>query len=372
MIKKINYDIIFNCIYFPLLILNILGKIVNISNTTLESLTYIITLLGLLFLLMIKVIIDKMSIENMFAIFILSVIFIIRVIVGNDYTHTYMLVPFLIGSQLLKSSNHTFLKYSFWAKVSLLVIVFSLGRIGILPSTQVIKSNGSVILSMGFVHTNSIGILGISILLDYILLNCRLYISSKNIILLFLFTIIIYQISLSRNFLLLSLGILIGLLSNKLLKNDYLKKATLQIATSIIFILGTFIWMYYNPNNFIWSGINKVLSNRPMLSKYYFNFYGIKWLPQNFERLSLDRFWDKIEYYLDNSFVQILLSQGLIIFILLFCFVLFVQQTKRFDFVTSLLIIFVYICLVIEAIPFNIFLLSPLFYQYFDTRSRDK
>lgn len=251
MTKKINYDTVFNWTYFPLLILNILEKLVNVPNTGLISQTYTITMVGMLFLFLLKVIIDKMTVENIFAIFIVSIILLLKLLIGSNYTHTYMLVPFLLGSQLLSNRNSSFLKYSFWAKVSLLVIVFSLGRIGILPSTQVIKSNGSVILSMGFVHTNSIGILGISILLDYILLNCRLYISSKNIILLFLFTIIIYQISLSRNFLLLSLGILIGLLSNKLLKNDYLKKATLQIATSIIFILGTFIWMYYNPNNFI-------------------------------------------------------------------------------------------------------------------------
>ena len=175
---------------------------------------------------------------------------------------------------------------------------------------------------------------------------------------------------LSRNFLLLSLGIIFGLLSYKYLKKDYLKKTTLQTATVFIFTLGTFLWIKYDSNNIVWRGINTILSNRPMLSKYYIDIYGIKWLPQNFERLFLDRFWDKIEYYLDNSFVQILVSQGLIIFILLFCFVLFVQQTKRFDFITTLLIIFVYICLVIEAIPFYIFLLTPLYYQYFNIKEQ--
>lgn len=370
MIRKLNYDTIFNCIYFPLLILNILGKFVNISNTTIVSLSYTITLIGLVFLFLLKVIIDKMTIENMFAVFIIFIIFIMRIIVGSDYTHIYMLVPFLLASQLLRQSNHSFLKYNFWVKFSLLVIIFTLGRIGVLPSTQVIKSNGLTILSMGFVHTNSIGILGFSILLDYILLTCREHISSKNIISISLFTLIIYQISLSRNFLLLSLGIIFGLLSYKYLKKDYLKKTTLQTATVFIFTLGTFLWIKYDSNNIVWRGINTILSNRPMLSKYYIDIYGIKWLPQNFERLFLDRFWDKIEYYLDNSFVQILVSQGLIIFILLFCFVLFVQQTKRFDFITTLLIIFVYICLVIEAIPFYIFLLTPLYYQYFNIKEQ--
>ena len=368
MTKKINYDTVFNWTYFPLLILNILEKLVNVPNTGLISQTYTITMVGMLFLFLLKVIIDKMTVENIFAIFIVSIILLLKLLIGSNYTHTYMLVPFLLGSQLLSNRNSSFLKYSFWVKVTFFLVVFSLGKVSVLPSIQVIKSNGTTALSMGFVHTNSMGIYGFSILIDYILLNCRKNITYVNLILISLFVLIIYQLSLSRNFLLLSIGLLIGLISTKYFNKIYLKKSTLQITTILIFMFGTFLWMAYNPNNLIWQRLNTILSNRPMLSKYYLNFYEIQWLPQNFERLFFDRFWDKLEYYLDNSFLQILLSQGLIISILLFCFVIFAQQRKRFDFITSMLLIFVYVCLIIEAIPFNIFLLTPLFYQYFDMK----
>jgi len=87
-------------------------------------------------------------------------------------------------------------------------------------------------------------------------------------------------------------------------------------------------------------------------------------LPKLINNIVPAGWWSSDALFIDNNYLKFVLSQGLIISVMIFIYILYNIFVNQYTLYTGLIILAVLTYLIIEAQGFNIFLFTPLLFNY--------
>lgn len=307
--------------------------------------------------------------EEIFSLLVLGCFLSLKVIYGDNFSVEYNTLIFLIAGYLLGSDNTDFLIALITSKVLLLVSTIVLSNLGYLDSNIIVKQDQSLVYSYGFKHTNGLGSLTLSIIIDVALFIRKKRNNIFFFIILCFFSFFIFYISRSKTSLILSVLIIFVIFFNNFLFDFFdksINKNFFSIILVIILIISISLPYFYQEGVYIWDELNRIFTLRLFLGNFYINEYGIGYFPQHIEQLYLQREFDVVPYYNDNTFLSMILSSGIIIFLLLNIFLLYKQRSKEYSLYVGFLVVISLVSMIFESNGYNVFLYSPLLFIFND------
>lgn len=363
--KEKVYNLVTNCIFSLSMSIYIVITYVNINieHHTRISLNFFAFFILLLCFFYKKLLFLKLNKSDLYALLSITLFFILKVIYGEQFSVEYSSLIFMIGAQIFLNTNYSFLKFSILTKIAILVITISLAKLGYIESIEIVKQDYSIVTSQGFRHTNGLGILSLSIIIDIALITHSNNIRKIYYLLIIAFIAYIYFISKARTTFLLSFITFVFIIfRNKL--NLKVNVNLLSFFILIVISAGVFLPYFYQSGSDIWDKLNLLFNQRLFLGNLYINEYGISYFPQKIEQLFLQREYDVIMYYNDNSFLASLLSYGIIGFFVINLFLLYKQRKNNCSMYVGILLIICLISMIFESNGYNVFLFSPLLFIF--------
>ncbi|MDG2945455.1 hypothetical protein P7M32_03290 [Bisgaard Taxon 10/6] len=237
--------------------------------------------------------------------------------------------------------------------------------VNIIPSVDIIKQNGDVLSSLGFLHTNGLGIMGLGALIDLALINeYRNKVPKLNILLVFCVSIFFFYLSGSRTSFILSILVVGVMLFSSFLRKIETKLFT-KLLVFIIIQLLAFSPLFYIENNDIWDKLNVIFNQRLFLGNLYLNTFGINMFPVEVYQLFLEREYDILPYYNDNTYIAQLISSGWFFVLLFNLMVLGILLKHKYSLYYFSLLSIVLLSMIIESSGYNIFLFSVFHFMCF-------
>lgn len=307
--------------------------------------------------------------EEIFSLLVLSSFLSLKVIYGDNFSVEYNTLIFLIAGYLLRANNTDLLIALIASKVLLLISTIVLSNLGYLDSNIIVKQDQSLVYSYGFKHTNGLGSLALSIIIDVALFIRKKRNNIFFFITLCFFSSFIFYISRSKTSLILSILIIFVIFLNNFLFDFFdksINKNFFSVILMIILIASISLPYFYQEGVYIWDELNRIFTLRLFLGNFYINEYGIGYFPQHIEQLYLKREFDVVPYYNDNTFLSIILSSGIIIFLLLNIFLLYKQRSKEYSLYVVFLVVISLVSMIFESNGYNVFLYSPLLFIFND------
>ncbi len=334
------------------------------SNENLRSV--ILTLANLLIIIFVfiftifEIIKNKKITIKKLLIFTFFFIELIISIVSSSFQFDYILLLFLSLSYIFPNKDSNLVKSIFIVKIIFLALVLILGVLGIFGDIQNVKGTYLVAHSYGFIHPNSLGAFFLSIVIDIAILFKR---NLKTVLLLFIIISLQYSITFSRTSSLIAFIILLIFLVKPYLINKFYPTSYKLI--SIIFIWGISILLplVYSSTNHFLNKLSILFSNRIYLGNYYINYYGFSLFPQSIQRIKYSRFWDYLEYYNDNYYLDFVLKNGILISLLVGILILLILKDVKFSLFNGVLLCFCFVFLFLENYSINVFLLTPFIFN---------
>lgn len=318
--KKINFELIIYVLgLFLLVASNLLCNVTFISN----YLFYIKFISYFLFIFDIFLVYNKNPKISTKQFLITGILFLISIIVYYKAKDTIFLDLLFV---VLASSNKKFnniLKYDLIIKIIITSIIIISNSLGYAESQFLVTRDGEYLRNAyGFYHPNTLGMYLMMIYFEFVLLN-RKKTNLKIFLLGIIMVIVIFITCNSRTAYYSIILFLIYLVFNYFYKK--IKKSDFKISkiplTEYMFIfvaaLSLVITKLYESGNHIAIFMDKVLSNRLSLQV------------TNMQAFPISIFGDKITYIrtLDNGFIKLLLSFGIVSFI--FYIIIFVKTIKK-------------------------------------------
>lgn len=297
---------------------------------------------------------------NQIVVFLFFIIELFYSIIFSTFSIDYILILFLAVNYLFSYKDKKIIKNILDIKIIFVVLAVILSHLGILNDIQNVKLDG-IGHSYGFIHANSLAMFFLAIVIDITILSKR---NLKNSIFLFIIVFLQYKITLSRTSLLISLSALVVFLGKPYLTKKYLKESYKYLSIIGIWILGILLPYIYNGENALLSKLSDLLSGRLYLGNYYIQHYPLSWFPQVFNRLQYSRFWDYIEYYNDNFYLDFLLKNGVLLSLLLAILILFLLKNIKLSVFHGILLIGCFLFLFIENQGINPFLMTPFIFEF--------
>ncbi|OOH84921.1 hypothetical protein BMT54_12085 [Pasteurellaceae bacterium 15-036681] len=365
--KEKIYNNIFNILFVILMFAYFLFNYVNIDlNTVTRMKVNMLILLGFLSIFIFRLsIFKRISKINLLSISILSLFIIFKAIFKDNLPVEYSVLIFILSIGLLNENNIHFIRYLIISKVIFLFFIMLLSQLGYINQSEFIKQDYSIALSYGFIHSNTLGIIGLSIILDLSLLY-RYNRAPKHIILLsIIFICYMYFISKARTSLLLEIGLIIAMILNMRLIKIRCSGVLLVTISLLIILMGIILPYYFDSNSELWNKLNILFNQRLFLGNLYIDNYGITFFPKAIPQLFLQREYDVIMYYNDNTFLALLLSSGLFLFSAILCFIFYQQLNGQYSLYYVFILSLTLISMIFESSGYNVFLFTSLFFRYF-------
>lgn len=266
---------------------------------------------------------------------------------------------------LITFHDESFIRNVLAIKVSITLLIMLLFFLGVVEETTLSKLN-TIGHSVGFFHPNTLGSIIFSIVCDILILfrNKSNHLHLYLIPILISFIYIFYKITYSRTSMIMTMILIACLIFKNILCSFKFNKTTLLASSSLIMILGTSVSMFYSPSNAIYVKLDSFLTNRLYLGNLYIHRYGFTLLPKLINNIVPAGWWSSDALFIDNNYLKFVLSQGLIISVMIFIYILYNIFVNQYTLYTGLIILAVLTYLIIEAQGFNIFLFTPLLFNY--------
>lgn len=314
----------------------------------------------------------KSSINYLIIVFTLLVILI--KIIFNIQIVTFPLLAIYLFIANLKYVNLTrFIKNDFRIRVFILVTILSLYILHLTPYQTLSYRSNLFRFSGGFSNYNGLAEFSLCLIFSYILLlNENIY-KIKNIIILIIMFLIVFILTDSRGFATSSIIILVLLSLNKF---RFVKRLTMHM--SIFFLLICAIFAIYTPihtfnNEILFNYFNKMFSNRLVLQHLTVQNYPIKFIGYPNMNIfdSLKVFNDYQTIYIDNNYLMLLLTCGIIGFcIFMIILIRACSISLRFDnYVLCVVLISLFSYMIVEISFFNINCYVPIIYSFMLNRN---
>lgn len=274
----------------------------------------------------------------------LLIIFINCILASDKFTRKDLLIFFLILtisfiSYYVCDSNFIFklfliiysarnlnfdecVKKDFKIKLLLFISVVALHFLGLTNDYIMIRSDGTIRNSMGFSHPNIFGIYILMLCLEYVYIHDFKSNKTQYFILVVLIFIVNYFAN-SRASMLVMLLMLLTCIFKKtifyLLEN---KKWIKKIATNSFLILSIFtlfLTVLYQQGSDVGIEINKLTSNRISSISQFYNKYGLHLFGSKLTLVSTEvaTLTRKQAYILDNSYANLIIQYGVLIYIII-------------------------------------------------------
>lgn len=317
--KNLSYELFF-CVAYLMLMASVMLSSISCLNNFLS----IIQIIGVLMLTLIFVFQNEVLKKNTFLrILAVVVISFLSYYFSKNSTLTDSSIIMLV-LMVLASKNIDFdkiVKFDFWIKSILVVIVVLLYFLGFSDDIGMIYRNNSIRYSLGFGHPNILGITIASIVIEYV------YLKQKNLKKRYLFPLLIglMVVSLvtdSRGSLFLIILVFLLILLKKILFSIiYNKNIKIIVKNSfLIFTLISFFMTFlYSKNLKLGIILNDIFSNRLYYANTFLNYYDFTPFGQTliFTGASAVELYGSYTQILDNCFIYILLRFGFSTFFML-------------------------------------------------------
>ena len=297
--------------------------------------------------------------RNIKSILIQSVIFAILFISSHVSKENELFIVFLLIVAFQGMNLRTLIKYDLALKLLFVIIVVTLYFLNLTDNYYLIRSDGQIRSSMGFVHPNTFGAYLLSICLAIYYLNFK-KIGILYYIFVILIAFIIHYFADSRTstnalILLCIMHIIYKVTSGKIFNNRIIK--WYLINSFIIFSLVSILLGYsYRFGSTQIQYLDKLFNERIFLLNYFLEKYTITPFGNEIPLiLTRELEFTGVRYlqYLDNGFMLLLLRYGLLIFIIAAIFynkaIKYLFEIKAYNLI----------------IIFFIFLVTGLFEAYF-------
>ena len=350
--------------------INVVLYMFSLSNIPflfhMEFINVIPTVLGLLAYMMYYYKARKLPTNSMPSLLLLLLYTFFVVLFWKKFDIDWSLVSILIYVPLIDSENKGFIRGLILVKLFVLMIVVVLSLLGIITDTVYLKLGG-VSHSLGFFHPNTLGAVSLSIFFDCFILFQEL---RKQYFTFFLLTVlyIVYHLTFSRTSIIIAgLGLLIYAF-RKILSSYVMNKVVFSITTTGVYLFGMFYSMFYSTSNIFYRQLDIFLTNRVRLGNMYIQRYGFTLFPKSTPNIIPQGWWSSDQLFNDNTFLKFALTQGVIIAVLFLLYILYFIGTKEYCLYDALLILLTFLFLMIEALGFYAFLLTPLLFKFMAVR----
>ena len=147
-----------------------------------------------------------------------------------------------------------------------------------------------------------------------------------------------------------------------------MNKFVFSITTTGVYLFGMFYSMFYSTSNIFYRQLDIFLTNRVRLGNMYIQKYGFTLFPKSTPNIIPQGWWSSDQLFNDNTFLKFALTQGVIIAVLFLLYILYIIGTKEYCLYDALLILLTFLFLMIEALGFYAFLLTPLLFKFMAVR----
>lgn len=288
------------------------------------------------------------------SIFFLSIIF-------QNFQIDYFILLFWSLIYLVPNKDNELLVGLIFTKVIFVITILLLNRLGYFMDVENIKydTNQLVGHSYGFIHANSLGVMILSIIIGLAIL-----LKSKwlNILLLFIISLLLNNLTQSRTSFFIAFAVVITFVFKNYLSSKIISKKLMSCGLLAIFSFSILLPYIYKYNLIIINKMNSYTNNRIYLGNYYIQTYGFNFFPKNIQRIQIFRLWDHLDYYIDNFYLSYLLSNGVIISIVLMILIIYITSKFKFNAHNGILLLLSFMILFLENFSLNVFLFTPFIY----------
>lgn len=292
----------------------------------------------------------------------LFIIYAVFIRIFRNFEIDWAFMSFILYIPLISSRDMYFLKNVLYIKIITILFVFGTAALGIAQDVTFVKLDG-ISHSLGFFHPNTLGTIFLSVFFDFIIVFKHLKRNYLAIIFPFLLYFA-YTITYSRtSTIIIAAALCVYFLRHKL-RIIKMKKTIFLGAMLLIFSIGIFYSYFYDSSNVFYRELDEFLTNRVHLGYDYIQRYGFTLFPKYTPNIVPLGWWSDHQVFNDNTYLKFALSQGLVLTGLLLFYILKNILSYRYSSYNALLIMLIFIFLIIEALGFNVFLFSPLLFNF--------
>lgn len=319
MSKQIKVSqLLFFCAYIPWVIFSILKITKYVEKIPIYDIYNCIRFLTYFFILCKIIYEQKYSIKVFVKIILLILILFITMSNGSSIIIDILLFVFAVKN----IDYNKIIKVTYILQIVLMLFIILSSSLSIIDNTKYYRDDGSIRYGLGYNYCTTTSIIYFFIVLMFIYLK-KSKIKCSQIIVILSINYILYKFSDSRtHFYLTNFVIIIAFFmrrNNNYLKNTILNKIIFEYCFFICSIISFLVTYNYNYNSSTYNILNNFLSGRLELGYNALKEYGISILGQNIIWVGSGNYVSGHVYnYVDSSYIQIAISQG-IIFLALIC-----------------------------------------------------
>lgn len=257
----------------------------------------------------------------------LAMVFFEVGIISLNYTMFYIFI-FMLGAKNIEYKK--ILKLFIISVGFMTIVTMTLSLVDVLENLKFTRRlSSSVRFAMGTIAPTDLAARWFYLSLAYVSYK-NMTLKKIEILNIFLISIIMYIITDTRLDLLLSILLVIVLVFKEQVI-DIVKKLTEYKLIYLIPIIVSFITIIlgytYNSKNYIFSMLNKLLSDRLALEKRAFNDYNVKLFGQYVHQNGYGRGVKVTDYFfIDSSYVRILMMLGVVTFFIIMFFLISIEK----------------------------------------------
>lgn len=304
----------------------------------------------------------RFTTDMVFSVACLSLYGLFAFIFRQKMSVDWLLVCFLIFVPLIRADKIKFLQGLFLTKLTVVFIIILLTLLDFIPDTVLTKL-GLQAHSLGFFHPNTLGAVSLSLLCDL----CLLFQKHRGRLLTFFFFLQIlatYYITYSRTACIIMVLLLLVFMGRRKLQDRVITPLRLALSSLVVMLTGVLISLYYSPYNQLYSFLDKFLTNRIYLGNKYINLYGFTLFPKKTPNIIPLGWWSSDQLFNDNTYLKFVLGQGILLSIVIALYIFYNLISKTYSVYHALMIFIILVYLIIEAQSFNVFLFTPLLFEF--------
>lgn len=251
---------------------------------------------------------------------LLIVTLVLSTMTFNDNRNLIFLATIYLAGRGI--DGRRFIKYDLVLKALLVAVVFVLSTVGVVQNEMITRgAAGDVRYALGFHHPNFTGLILLNIYMDILVLYRKkpIFIAILAVLLYFLISEVIDSRSAS-------IGVIISTVLYVLpielvfrLKKGV--RRTLFVVLALVPVIVSLLAVFA-PMNGTTETIDRQLSGRVSIAKSFYNYYGINFVGNKFERYG-ESGVDKQFFVLDNTYLYLLMHAGIIVTALFILFYIY-------------------------------------------------
>lgn len=248
--------------------------------------------------------------------FIIDCLLIMLTIISYIFSKNSMILTWLLFNLACNEELNAkeTLKYTFTIKTIILMFAIFLYFIGV-TNDQVFFREGKYRRTLGFTSPNTLGIIGFSIIADYVYLR-KDRINWKDYTIIISIGILIMELTNSRSIFISNILLIMMIIVFKLTKNKNIK-INRDWIMPMLTIFSFIFMLLYNQNNTLAIKFNDLTSNRLYIANEYYQQYPIKiWG----NKLKFYEYWIGYDQTIDNVYLNLLIVHGIIMTVLVNAF----------------------------------------------------